>query len=1013
MEGGGVTASTGVAGAPSEETLRNYMQCFLQTLASNPEPRRQAEAFLKNASLQPGYGTIVLSLLTCDFVNAEIRQAAAVNFKNYIKARWAPATEGGEGGAVPIQDAEKEQIKSAITQLMLNTPPLIQAQLSEALSIISNEDFPDRWQSLLPDLVSQLNSSDPAVINGVLQTANSIFKRFRYQVDTPELARQLKYVLDLFTAPMLALFKRVGELIAVGGASMDPATLKKLLESQRLICRIFFSLNWLTLPEVFEDHLDEWMSEFRKYLVYDDNGALAASGGGGGAAAAAGDRGGESVLDRLKAAICENINLYMEKYEEEFQRFLPTFVSDVWTLLLNVGTSTARDAIATTGIKFLTTVSRSVHHALFQDPEIMKKICENIVIPSLRIREEDEELFEMNPTEYIQRDIEGSDVDTRRRMACELVKGLAKHYEGEVTRLLSVYVGAMLGEYAADPARNWKAKDCAIYLIVALAVKQKTAAQGATLVNALVDVAEVFRSHIKPELEAADVNASPILKADALKFLMMFRSQLPKPLCLEMFTHLTRHLVSESNVVHSYAACCIERLLVVKDVTPAAGGGNQPSTGTTSVPRFGPADVAPIVQPVLSNLFTALTLPDSNENMYVMKCIMRVSSIGDMKPYALTCIAKLAEILGTVLKNPTQPVFNHYLFESMAALIKHVGTVGDPAAVSQCEALLFPVFQSVLEQDVAEFAPYVFQILAQLIEMRSVPLPQAYMALFAPLLSPVLWERPANVEALVRLLQAYLQKAPNEIIQGNQLPAVLGVFQKLLSSKQTDHHGLFILNTIVENLSLDVIQQHMAAIWSMLFYRLQNSRTVKLVKSIIIFMSLFVVKNGPISLVNGINAVQPGLFDGLLRSIWIASLPSISGKVETKLASVAMTRLMCEVPALLDDGSLGLWASMLDATVTVLQKSDEEKEAGTPVDEEDLEERGGYTVAYAKLYHASKAFEDPVPDVRDGKQFLATSLARLSASRPGRIPGVIQQSVPTPNREGLQELFRAANVTLV
>ena len=39
----------------------------------------------------------------------------------------------------------------------------------------------------------------------------------------------------------------------------------------------------------------------------------------------------------------------------------------------------------------------------------------------MKLREEDEELFEDSPSEYIQMDIEGSDTDTRRRTACELV----------------------------------------------------------------------------------------------------------------------------------------------------------------------------------------------------------------------------------------------------------------------------------------------------------------------------------------------------------------------------------------------------------------------------------------------------------------------------------------------------------------------------------------------------------------------------------------------------------------
>ena len=43
-----------------------------------------------------------------------------------------------------------------------------------------------------------------------------------------------------------------------------------------------------------------------------------------------------------------------------------------------------------------------------------------------QLRESDVELFEDNAEEYIRRDLEGSDVDTRRRAACDLVKGLSR-----------------------------------------------------------------------------------------------------------------------------------------------------------------------------------------------------------------------------------------------------------------------------------------------------------------------------------------------------------------------------------------------------------------------------------------------------------------------------------------------------------------------------------------------------------------------------------------------------------
>ncbi len=60
------------------------------------------------------------------------------------------------------------QIKQLLLGLSLSSPPLVQAQLSEALSIICSYDFPARWPELLPELVSKLHSDDPAVIKGVL-----------------------------------------------------------------------------------------------------------------------------------------------------------------------------------------------------------------------------------------------------------------------------------------------------------------------------------------------------------------------------------------------------------------------------------------------------------------------------------------------------------------------------------------------------------------------------------------------------------------------------------------------------------------------------------------------------------------------------------------------------------------------------------------------------------------------------------------------------------------------------
>lgn len=573
-------------------------------------------------------------------------------------------------------------------------------------------------------------------------------------------------------------------------------------------------------------------------------------------------------------------------------------------------------------------------------------------------------------------------------MACELVKGLSMHYREEVTKMFTGYIQTMLQEHAANPGQNWKAKDCAIYLVVSLAPRQASVGAAGT---DLVNFEQFFTTQIAPELRHQDVNSNALLKADALKFFTTFRTQVPKHLALELMPQLIGFLVAESNVVHSYAALAIEKLLAVKD-------GKQP--------RYTGSDLTPFLQPLFTNLFGALKLVESQENAYVMRCIMRVLSIADIGPFATQCLGELASILGLVCQNPSNPSFNHYLFEAVAALLRNA-CEKDPGQVSTFENQLLPVFQTVLEQDVTEFAPYVFQIMAQLIESRRPPLPPTYIAFFPALLTPVLWQRQANVPGLVRLLQAYLQKAPQEINQGDQLMQVLGVFEKLVASKNTDHQGFFILNTVVENLSFESLSPYMTQIWNILFSRLQYRSTGKFIKSLIIFASLFGVKHGSVRVIETINSVQPNLFISILDKIWIPNLTTISGEIEIKLCAVAATMLIAPLFQSSLDAYVG---KLLNSVMTLLIKPEEER-VEEDKDVPDMDEVAGYAAVYAQLHNAAKKEEDPLKDIKDPKEFVAKTLAGVSAQYP-QMSLVVQQGMESGNTTALAQFCSTYGVTI-
>ena len=65
---------------------------------------------------------------------------------------------------------------------------------------------------------------------------------------------------------------------------------------------------------------------------------------------------------------------------------------------------------------------------------------------------------------------------------------------------------------------------------------------------------------------------------------------------------------------------------------------------------------------------------------------------------------------------------------------------------------------------VSEFIPYVFQVLALMLEMHAEgAVSPPYLALFPHLLLPVLWSRDGNIPPLVRLLQAYISRGIRQI----------------------------------------------------------------------------------------------------------------------------------------------------------------------------------------------------------------------------------------------------------
>ncbi|XP_078362373.1 exportin-2-like isoform X2 [Oculina patagonica] len=950
------------------------------TLSPEANVRKQAEKFLESVEGKEKYNVLLLNIVDNASADGLIRVAAAIAFKNSVKRNWRIIPDEPN----KISESDRETIKREIVDLMLRSPEKLQKQLSDAVSVIGREDFPDKWANLLPELVAKFGSGDFHLINGVLQTAHSLFKRYRHEFKSQELWTEIKLVLDGFAQHLTNLFEAIMEEANRCGG--DLAKLKDILSSILLICKVFYSLNFQDLPEHFEENMEKWMKNFLILLTTDSKQLQLE------------ETDETGPLDLIKSQVCDNVALYAQKYDEDFENYLPKFVEAIWQLLVSTEKLAKHDIVVSNAIGFLASASERNHYKyLFEKQETLKSICENVVVPNIEFREEDEEVFEDNPEEYIRRDIEGSDVDTRRRAASDLVRGLCKFHEQRVIEIFSHHVVAMLQQYQLDSEKNWKAKDAAIFLVTSLACKKQTAKHGTTQASELVNLQSFFTENILPELQIKNVDDHPVLKADSIKYVIIFRNMLSREVLVACLPLLVKHLTAKSHVVHSYSANCLEKLFTLK--SPGGQGG---------LPK---AEVQPFLEEMLSNLFNLLLVPGSQENEYVMKAIMRSFSLLQeaMLPYVAVLINNLASKLILVSKNPSKPQFNHYLFEAICCAIRVI-CKADASAVTGFETTLFPVIQEILSNDVTEFLPYVFQVLSLLLEIRQ-DIPEPYMKLFPLLLSPVLWERNGNIPPLVRLLQAYIEKGSKIIIESKKEMGLLGVFQKLIASKSNDHEGFYLLGSMVEHFEPSALSKHIQSVFILLFQRLQSSKTTKFVKGLLVFLCLYAAKYGGTALMEIIDTIQPGLFGNIVEKILIPDVQKVSGSTEKRICAVGMTKLLAECPKFLDTYS-NLWVPLLQALIGLFELPEDDS---IPDDEHfiEIEDTPGYQTAYSQLAFAGKKERDPFSGtIPDAKVFLAQSLQKLSAAHPGKIDAKIKSELHADALGFLQKYLQEAGITL-
>lgn len=531
---------------------------------------------------------------------------------------------------------------------------------------------------------------------------------------------------------------------------------------------------------------------------------------------------------------------------------------------------------------------------------------------------------------------------------------------------------------------------------------------GVSALNEHVDLLGFLQSQIVPELQDGNHTHRPVVKAAAIKFVATFRNQYGPQDCVGLMPLMITHLSSPVVVVHTFAAHAIERVLVTKT--------------NDRKPKVGADDLRPFISGLFEGLFAIVDNTEWDENEYVMKCIMRVLATLRHEVAAVTdtVIQRLGAVLERVSKNPQRPQFNHYMFESLAVLVKSV-CEAKPEAVSAFESFLQAPFSHILTQDIAEFTPYVFQIFAQLLEFRD---PQAglgdfFKSFFVMIKEPSNWKKQGNIPALCRLLKAYIEQAPNELCAPRELEGILGIFQQLMVIKSTEGQGFLVLRAVVSNFEASHLQPYLKDVFNVLLSRMARTKSSKFRPLFVSFLGLFVGKMGGRTLVDVLDSLQQGVADQIVQNVWadgVATGSTPTQRMDAKSQVVGITRFLFEDGAAqglaLLDKNPEAFAKLIFGAFSILS-SDSFRDRVTTSGLEETDIVAVYDAQFSELVNArASSAKDPFPDRTAIDRDFMGGLSQLSQQRPGAIGPMLQAMGDPKFQQNVMALLQSTGAQL-
>ncbi|XP_020624379.1 importin-7-like [Orbicella faveolata] len=364
----------------------------------DPNLREEAEKKLNEIHKLPGFLSLLLQVVMSNEVQIPVRQSGGIYLKNMIAQYWKDRDPSELiDGVAPFVIAEQDKvtIRENIVEAVIHAPELIRIQLTVCVSQILRFDFPDKWPGVIDKVNGFLAENSQGTWMGALLTLYQVVKKYEFK--KPEEREVLHNIMQVLLPQLYQRFTSVME---------DSSEMS--VEIQKQILKIFFALIQYVLPMelITCDTFGKWMQVFQSVVNREVP-----------QCALEGDEEELAKLPWWKAKkwalhiLCRLFERYgtpgsiTKEYEQFSEYYCKSFAASVTQILLKVLDQYRRKVFVAPRVIQQTVnylkngISNSLHWKIMR-PHI-QAIIQEVVFPLMCYTEEDDELWQEDPYEFI------------------------------------------------------------------------------------------------------------------------------------------------------------------------------------------------------------------------------------------------------------------------------------------------------------------------------------------------------------------------------------------------------------------------------------------------------------------------------------------------------------------------------------------------------------------------------------------------------------------------------------